>query len=235
LLAEGAPVVLKASTDKPSGGGHGVWICRTSEEVDAARTALAGEERVVIEEFLDIDRTVCIHGVVYSDGSTALLGAAEEIVRNGRWLGNWHDVQADDVPKPVRAQVHDIIAKAAAAGYCGIAGIDVARLSDGTWRVLDLNFRVNGSTAGAWLRASIEATRGSRVMQGRGWACRAGFEALVRLVGDAVRRGTLVPFGLYDPAACDAGGLARVAGLVLGESREAIAEETRRLAGEGLE
>jgi len=234
LLAEGTPVVLKASTDKPSGGGHGVWICRTSTEVDAARAALAGEDRVVIEEFLELEVTVCIHGVVYPDGSVALLGVAEEIVQSGRWLGNWHDAKGDDVPEPVRAQVDEIITRAAAAGYRGIAGIDVARLSDGTWRVLDLNFRVNGSTAGAWLRASIEATRGTRVMQGRGWACRAGFEELVRVVRDAVRRGTLVPSGLYDPSACDAGGLARVAGLLIGESREAISEENRRLAGEGL-
>ena len=234
LLANGRPAVLKAATGSPSGGGHGVWICRSTAEVETARAALSGEERVVIEEFLDLDATLCVHGVVYPDGSSALLGAAEEITANGRWLGNWHDAPGDDIPESVLAVVSDIVAEAARRGYRGITGIDVARLTDGTWRVLDLNFRVNGSTAGAWLRNAIERNRGKRVIRGRTWTSAGGFEALIRVARAAVRRGTLIPAGFYDPAACEMGGHARMGGLLIGDSRAEIEAEIRRLLSEGL-
>jgi hypothetical protein len=235
LLSSGRPVVLKAATRQPSGGGHGVWICRAPGHVETARESLRGEERVVLEEFLDIDATFCVHGVVYPDGRCDTIGSAEEVVRDGRWLGNWHDAQGDLVPEDVLAAVLQIIRGAADRGYRGITGVDVARLADGSWRVLDLNFRVNGSTAGAWLRGAIQRSRGHAVMRGRGWSCPGGFARMCQVTRDAIRRGTLIPFGCYDPDAGDMGGLARMSGLLLGESRDAITEEDRRLAREGLE
>jgi hypothetical protein len=44
----------------------------------------------------------------------------------------------------------------------------------------------------------------------------------------------MLPLGFYDPGAGDMGGLARVSGLLLGESREAVEAENGRLLGEGL-
>jgi ribosome modulation factor len=171
---------------------------------------------------------------VRPDGSSTLCGTAEEIVIGGHWLGNWHDALGDNVPEPVLGAVRGIVERAANLGYRGITGIDVARLGNDTWRVLDLNFRVNGSTAGAWLRASITANRGARVLRGRGWTCPGGFELLTRVVRDAIRRGTLVPLGFYDPSGAPMGGVARVAGLLVGDSRAEIEEEDRRLIREGL-
>jgi hypothetical protein len=49
-----------------------------------------------------------------------------------------------------------------------------------------------------------------------------------------MERGALIPLGLYDPAACAAGGLARLNGILAGPSREAVREEERRLAAQGL-
>ena len=69
---------------------------------------------------------------------------------------------------------------------------------------------------------------------GRGWSCAGGFDRLCRVVQNAVKRGSLLPLGFYDPEAGDMGGLARVSGLLLGESREAVQEESRRLSSEGL-
>lgn len=235
LVAAGQPVVLKAATELPSGGGHGVWICRTAEDVERARAALAAEPRVVVEEFLDIARSISVHAVVYPDGSSALVGVAEEVCQDGRWLGNWHDAAGDRVPQAVLDVVAEIVASASALGYRGIAGIDVALRSDGPPRVLDLNFRVNGSTAGAWLRASIEQTRGRSTIRGRTWTGRHGFAAMLGIVRAAVGRGTLIPLSLYDPDACEMGGAARVGGLLLGTSRAEVEEEERRLAEEGLD
>ena len=234
LLVDGRPIVLKAATRKPSGGGHGIWICRTGTQVESARADIGGQERVVLEEFVDIETTFCVHGVVHPDGRSELIGSAEEMVRDGYWLGNWHDEREAEVPPHVLAVVRGIVEKASALGYRGITGVDVARLVDGSWRVLDLNFRINGSTAAAWLRQSIERVRGSKVMQSRGWACAGGFDKMIGVVRNAVRRGTLVPLGLYDPEAGDMGGIARASGLLHGNSRAEIDEENRRLHMEGL-
>lgn len=235
LVAHGRPVVLKAATELPNGGGHGIWICRTADAVERARDALAAERRVVVEEFLHLVRSVCVHAVVYPDGSSALIGVAEEVCREGRWLGNWHDALGDNVPPSVLDVVAGIVTSAAALGYRGIVGIDVALLEDGPPRVLDVNFRVNGSTAGAWLRASIEPTRGMSTIRGRTWTGRHGFAAMLRVVRAAVGRGSLIPLSLYDPDACEMGGAARVGGLLLGKSRAEVEEEERRLAAEGLD
>lgn len=235
LLADSGCIVLKAATERPSGGGHGVWICRAPGEVEAARALLAQDPRVVVEEYLDLRRTVCLHGIVSPDGSVRYLGAAEEIVRNGRWLGNWHDDEGDTVPAAVVAAVIDVVQAAAALGYRGISGIDVAELRDGSWRIIDLNFRVNGSTAGAWLRPSIAERRGAAVIRGRSWSCKQGFPRMIAVAREAVRRGTLVPLGFYDPDACAEGGLPRMAGLLLGASRGEIEEECARLGVEGLD
>ncbi len=235
LVSPGRPVVLKVATALPNGGGHGVWICRTAEDVERARTALVDENRVVVEEFLQIVRTVCVHAVVFPNGSSTVLGVAEEVCQDGRWLGNWHDASGDKVPPEVLDVVAEIVAAAAALGYRGIVGIDVALREDGPPRVLDLNFRVNGSTSVTWLRSGIERARGISTFRGKNWTGRQGFAAMLRVVRAAVSRGTLIPLSIYDPEACEMGGDARVGGVLLGGSRAEVEEEDRRLAMEGLD
>lgn len=235
LLAGGHPVVLKAASPLPSGGGHCVWLCRTPADVEAAREALSRERLVVIEEFLRIRRSVCVHAVVFPDGTASVAGVAEEICgTDGRWLGNWLDAEGDALPAEVLGVVLRIVEAAAARGYRGIAGVDVAFLDNGPPRVLDLNFRVNGSTAAAWLRGAVDRERGAGSMRLRGWACERGFDHLLRTARGAMERGSLIPLGLYDPAACAEGGLPRLHGILTGPSREAVREEERRLAAEGL-
>jgi len=234
LLADG-PVVLKASTPLPSGGGHCVWICRAPEDVEAARAALRSERLVVIEKFLRIRRSVCVHAVVSADGSASLAGFAEEVCGgDGKWLGNWLDAEADAVPAEVEAVVLRIVRAAAARGYRGIVGVDVAFPEDGPPLVLDLNFRVNGSTAAVWLKAGIEEARGGVSMRLRSWAFERGFDDLFRIARRAVERRSLLPLCLYDPRACEAGGMPRLHGILVGASRAAVREEERRLAAEGL-
>jgi hypothetical protein len=235
LLVGGQPVVLKAATPLPSGGGHCVWVCRTPADVEVARAALRRERLVVIEGFLRIHRSVCVNAVVLADGTASVTGVAEEVCSaEGRWLGNWLDAEADAIPTDVLDVVLRIVRAAAARGYRGIAGIDVAFSEDGPPRVLDLNFRVNGSTAATWLRDGIERKRGVGSMRLRSWACERGFDDLLRIARAAMARGALIPLCLYDPAACAAGGLPRLHGILAGPSREAVHTEERHLAAEGL-
>lgn len=194
LLAAGHPVVLKAATPLPSSGGHGVWVCRTPADVEVARAALSRERFVVIEEFLRIRRSVCVHAVVLPDGAASVSGVAEEVCgADGRWLGDWLDAEGDALPAEVLDVVLRIVEAAAARGYRGIAGIDVAIVEDSPPRVLDLNFRINGSTAAAWLRGAVERERGTGSMRLRGWACERGFDHLLRTARAAMQRGALIP------------------------------------------
>lgn len=226
LLAHG-PVVLKASTHVPSGGGHAVWVVRTPAEVEAVRERLAGEPRVVVEELLPIERTLCVHATVDAQGRTHLWGAAEEVVEGTAWRGNWVDSATDALPAGVLEATQACVEAAARRGYRGVAGVDVALCRDGRPpQVLDLNFRTNGSTALAWLapalRARGHATLGLRVVSAPTYAhvhaaARAGLEA-----------GEFLPLSLYDPSVGAHGGLARMWGLVLGATRaQASAAEAR--------
>jgi len=234
LVRPGHRVVLKASSILPSGGGHGVWIASTPEDVERARLALGPEEQMVVEEFLPVDRSACVHAAVYPDGSSEVFGVAEEVCQAGRWYGNWLDQAGDQVPKQVLEIVGKIVVAASELGYRGIVGVDVALCRDGRVLVLDLNFRVCGSTAAAWLRPWLEATRGITTIRVAGWTGPAGFDATCRVVRAAVKRGSLIPLSLYDPEACEMGGVPRLGGLVVGGSRAEVEEEVRRLAAAGL-
>jgi hypothetical protein len=92
-------------------------------------------------------------------------GRMEELVP-ADWLPRRRTIPVADLPpaSTLLADVSAIVARGALLGYRGIVGIDVALLEEGSWLVLDLNFRVNGSTAGAWLRTTLERTRGARVL-----------------------------------------------------------------------
>ena len=234
LVAPGRPVVLKVSTPMPSGGGYGVWIARTPEEVEVVRSTLGGDARVVVEEHLSLIRTICVHAVVYPDGSSAVLGFAEEVCDNGHWVGNWLDGAGDEVPEVVPQMVAEVVALASAKGYRGPVGVDVALCEDGRVLVLDLNFRVCGSTAAAWLRRWVEQTRGASTIRVAAWIGSDGFGAMCRVVREAMGRGTLIPLSLYDPEGADMGGAPRMTGLVVGGSRGEVEEEMRRLAAAGL-
>jgi hypothetical protein len=105
---------------------------------------------------------------------------------------------------------------------------------DGRVVVLDLNFRSNGSTAAVLLADDVRRRRGARVLRFRGWRVDGDFAALRRLADPAIERGTLLPRSGWDPAAAGADGPARASGLLLGSSREEVAEEEARLAALGL-
>jgi hypothetical protein len=235
VLGQG-PVVLKAAGAVPTGGGYGVWVVRTPEEFKDAREALSEERLVVVEEFLPIARSVCVHAVARPDGTVAPCGVTEEVVASAKWTGAWLDPAADDVPAPVVDTALGIVSTAAARGWRGIASVEVALLADDrSPKVIDLNFRVNASTAAAWLRAAVERERGARAIRLRRFTVRgAVFTELVRLTREAVARGSLVPLCLFDPDASATSGVPRLTALVIGPSREAVEEEERRLSSDGL-
>jgi hypothetical protein len=236
------PVVVKAAVDDSSGAGIGVVICREPADLARAAAQLAESKRLVVEEFLHIEQSFCTNFAVLPDARVLHLGTAEQVCdAAGGYGGNWlsrSPLAPEPGQKAAIAVGRAVAHSAAARGWRGCLGVDVALLADGRAIAHDLNFRTNGSTVPLLLFESVARSRsGCAVGRSRGWTWRGdgGFAGLVRLAGAAAARGVLVPYGTYDP---DAGGPAgaqpRLSGLLVGASREEVCERERELAAAGL-
>ncbi len=225
------PVVLKVPSHHSLGSGEGVRICRDKASLRSAIDDFADAQAVIAEEFIEITDNWCAQFACLPGGHVQYLGTAEQIVdRDGRYLGNW--ISAPEPPQAAIDLGREIATRAAGRGYLGIAGFDVVAAADGRILVLDLNFRVNGSTAGLLYRESLRDVHGPveimfRVLRdSRGWA------HACETVADDVCVGRILPFAGYDPAP-GSGAPSRMSVLATGPTRsdviDLIASLQRRL------
>jgi len=230
-----APVVIKVSTDETTGGGRAVRLCRGPEDVRDALASFAGVARVVVEEHLPISRILCVQFAVGPDGRVRDLGFSEQIANaGGRYLGNWFDPR-EQLPDGIRDAGRAIMARAAALGYRGIAGFDFALCGDAPAPVIDLNFRLNGSTGP--LLVAREATRrlGAPLLLYRSFIAQQAFAPAVRAAARAMSRGHFLPLCLFDPARTPRPAeRPRVSGVLGGASRAEILDRLARMEADGL-
>ncbi len=236
LHATVMPVLLKAATDQTTGGGVDVRICRSEDDLQRAADFFADSEQVVVEEFLHIERNLCLNLAVLPDAAVRYLGAGEQVCdSDGRYHGNWFDARAQAPAAAVDLAIA-IAATAAARGYQGLLGVDLAITVEGNIAVFDLNFRANGSTAALLLQESIAQRTGATVMRVRAWEGRSGYHGLLDTAYTAMNNGWLIPLVSYDPrldGITDAP--PRLVGLLLGDSREEVCEREREIAALGLD
>lgn len=227
------PVVVKAATDLSSAAGQAVVICRQPGDVDRAAAQLANCHSVVLEEYLPIRSNHCVQFVI-TEGEVRYLGAALQITDDqGGYHGNWltPEPTADAVIEAGR----QVAVRAADLGYTGIAGFDIVVTGDDRILVLDLNFRLNGSTVPLLLRQAVTRATGAPVLRFRSWRFGDGGPAMRRALTSAVEAGVLIPLGAFDPAASPyptAPG--RVAGLLTGGSTDQVEAADRRMTGLGF-
>jgi hypothetical protein len=233
--AQPFPIVLKAATDLSTGGGFDVAICRTIDDLAAARERFAGCERLVVESCQSIRRNLCLHYAVMPDGMTRYLGFADQdIDEDGRYRGNWISL-GSTLPSEVTDIGLAIVTRGAFLGYRGFVGIDIAETDDARWVVLDLNFRVNGSTAAVLLAPAIQRSVGPCCLHLRSFACDAGFMPLIAATRSALRSGNLIPLGTFDPTvAGHAGQPSRLSALIVAESQAGAHRVETELAASGL-
>jgi hypothetical protein len=229
------PVVLKVATDLSTGGGADVAICRTMDDFEVAQVRFAGSERLVEETCLSILRNVCLNYAVMPAGTTRYLGFADQDSdANGRYRGNWISL-GPSVPDEVIDIGMAIVTRAASLGYRGFAGIDIVKTDDARWVVLDLNFRVNGSTAAILLAPAIQRAVGPCCLHLRSFACEAGFMHLMTLTRSALRTGRLIPFGTFDSAVAGyLGQPSRLSALIVADSQAAAYRVEAELKASGL-
>lgn len=229
------PVVVKAPSEMSSGAGFAVTICHRDEDLQVAAARFASCREVVVEDFIDIARNLCVQYVVTPEEAVSYLGAAEQVVDgDGNYLGNW--LEHDAAPPAVVSAGMAVVRAAAGLGYRGIAGLDIVVARDGSVLVIDLNFRLNGSTVPLLLASAFAAAYGDdHVARFRGWRVAPG-RSTRAVVEAAVATGDLVPLSVLDPEASPyAGACGRMAGLVVGASRADVDDTERRLRELGLE
>lgn len=229
------PFVLKVGSNYSNGSGGAVAICHNDDDLAAARRRFGDCTNLIVESHLSIKQNLCLNYAVMPDGSVAYLGYSEQDVsQKGQYLGNWLQLGAT-LPPPLPEIGRKIADQAARLGYRGIVGIDIAVLSDGAIAVLDLNFRVNGSTPAILLAPNLLETLGPALLHLRAFTVTDGFERLIAISRRAVRDGRLIPLNCFDPeVAGHPGQIARLRGLVVGSSRSDILAVESRLASEGM-
>lgn len=226
------PVVLKVPSEHSLGAGEGVRLCRSRADLRAALGELAAATELVVEEFLDLRGNWCVQFACLGGGALRHLGTAEQLVdRDGHYWGNWITAAP---PEAVVELGREIAARGAARGYRGVAGFDIALTRDGRFRVLDCNFRINGSTAGLLCREAVLEVRGPGEIMFRSVRDRRGWSSLRSALAEAVANGSVLPFAGYDPAGDPAGGAARASVLVTGRDRDAVLRVVAALTAAGL-
>lgn len=228
------PIVVKVSTDEPAGGGSGVHLCRTLDDVEAARELFGRSDAVVIEEFLSPRLNLCVQFSTIRERGIAYLGTSEQICDpNGRYEGNWLD-RGTETPQEAIDVGWEIMRRAVESGYRGLAGFDMMVLDDGRIRVLDLNFRINGSTAALLLLESVEKELSKPVMRLGGWCVDGGYDQ----VADATRRAfgqrLLLPFVFYEAEEPGGDRKYNLSAALLCATREEVARNEASLATLGI-
>ena len=226
------PAVVKVVTDEPASGGVGVRLCRTIDDLEDARDAMASCEIVVVEEWLEFTRSECLTYAVGPEGDVRYVGAAQQIVTGMRFRGN----RVDDTRPPAAAVEAggEIAARAAKRGYMGFVGIDYGLLDDGRIRILDLNFRINASTPLVVLRQAMLEAIGAHHAISASWTSMLSFAEFIDAIRTGWDLGWLQPLVVFDPEASPLGGPPLLLAILVGADEDELARRTARLANRGL-
>lgn len=225
------PLVLKVASDDSVGGGYGVRICRSVAESARAVAALRPGGALVAEEFVAVRRSWCLNYAVGADGSVRCLGGAEQLTdAAGHYRGN---TLGGPAPERLVALGREVVEAAAGRGYAGFAGLDIVETDDHRDLVIDLNFRLNGSTSAVLLRHGSQ-----RPALFRTWRGEFSTALLELLVGWGERR-VFTPVASRFPGprpgpGSGAGGECLVSGVLEADDRDELDALVRRLAGAGL-
>ncbi len=230
------PVVIKAVTDESTGGGFDVMICNTRADVDNASTFFSRCDHVIVEKYLAMQHNLCLNYAVNAEGLITYLGSCEQIIDcQGNYHGNWLDDEGEAPPLAIESGFQ-IVRKGFTHGYYGCIGIDMAILEDGRVIVYDLNFRLNGSTPALMLEDSIRKKHRRSVLCLRSFGCKDSYKKVLDTVYTAMAAGSFLPLVSCDPTAGESPKEhPSVSGILMGDTREEIAEIIKELGNSGLE
>jgi len=227
------PVVIKAVTDFSCGSGIGIRICAKDEDIDLAQAYFSECDNVIIEDYLSMEKNLCVNYAVFPEGRIEYIGAAQQILKSdSEYLGNWLEPDVNVPVQLVETGLH-VMAKAWHMGYRGFAGFDAAVFEGGSFYIYDLNFRFNGSTAPLLLYdALVEYTQLS-VAKYAVWKYTGRFSQMITALERALERFQFVPISIYDPGD-NKDARPQVRAMLFGASREEVAEKEKDIAALGF-
>lgn len=182
------PIVIKAATDQPTGGGRHVAICHNNQEFKKAQKKFANCELIVMEEYVPIKKNYCVQ------------------------FAKTFDVLGQEIMK-----------SACSMGYRGIAGFDIVLTDDDRILAIDLNFRLNGSTAALLLCQSMFKNRDASVLLFSSWKTTSKFNHFLSVCQKAIKAGYLLPLSVYNPESSPLSkSVTRLSAMLLGTSKRDI-------------
>lgn len=229
------PAVVKAATDLSTGGCVDVRICRTHDEIKDAYRLFTDCETVVIEEFLELHRVLNVQFTISQRGVIRYFGSSEQMITPDlKPAGNWLSPDSS-APADVIDAVALVATDAAQRGYTGYVGVDVGMPHDGSWRLIDLNFRLNASTTPLHLMPLLRTVTDQPCAMYRTFGYSGNFASMLQAIESAFNRGWLLPNSFFNPELTgDNSALPRAGALVPVESREHLQERQLQLAEKGF-
>lgn len=217
------PVVVKAASDEPNGGGDDVIICYNQADIDKAADFFQSSSAVVIEEFVEISKNYNVQFARTINGEIVYIGASEQITSpGGIYLGNW--VGKDHEPPEDLIKLGYVIMKSACSlGFIGVGGFDIIITNDNKVFAIDLNFRLNGSTAALLLKESIFKAHNASILLFKNWDSYLNWDKFYVVCQKAIDELNLIPLAFNKPidsykpnTAC------YISGIIFGNSKEDV-------------
>jgi hypothetical protein len=214
------PFVVKAATDEPSGGGIDVVICKNNENLQYAKRLFNSCNFVVLEELISIQQNYCVQFAQTYKGELIYLGAAEQIINEGKYKGNW--IVKEDIPEGVIKLGKQIMEKAVSLGYRGVAGLDIVISDDNRIIAIDLNFRMNASTVALLLKESIMESFQVNTLKFRSYKTLVSLDKFESSIKSFIKQKKLIPLTIYNPTNLNSDEPIIIYSILVGNSKKEV-------------
>ncbi|WP_192929758.1 ATP-grasp domain-containing protein [Alkaliphilus serpentinus] len=195
------PIIIKAASDEPNGGGYDVMICNSKEEIDDAYQYFSTCHTVVVEEYIDIEKSYNIQFARTIKEDIVYLGVSEQITTpSGIYIGNWLEKNLHPSEEIIKLG-YAIMKKASSLGFIGICGFDIVVAKDNRIYAIDLNFRLNGSTAAVLLQDSIYKSYDSSAILFQNWDSKYNWNKFFPSCRKAMKELNFIPLAFNKPIA----------------------------------
>ncbi|ABR49550.1 conserved hypothetical protein [Alkaliphilus metalliredigens QYMF] len=220
------PVVIKVASDEPNGGGYDVVICKSKKDVSYAYNYFNTCSTVVVEEYIEIEQSYNIQFAKTIKGDIIYLGTSEQIATaDGIYIGNWFERDHEPPEKLMKVGLA-IMEYACSLGFIGIGGFDIVISNDNRQFVIDLNFRLNGSTAPLLLKESIFSAYNASILLFQNWDSHLKWDDFFAVCQQAVEELNFIPLAFNNPLSNSNPDTAcYVSGVIFGSSKEEILEK----------
>jgi hypothetical protein len=235
-MPERFPLILKAVTEASCGSGKGVQILRDPSGLDEARNCFASCDSVIVEDYIAMDRNLCVNYAVFADGRIEYIGVAQQIISDEtHYMGNWLEPPGGHTSHLIHVGF-ELMQKAYQLGYRGFAGFDAAVGEDGSFHIYDLNFRFNGSTVPLLLYDSLVNRTGLPVAKNGAWKCKSSFDDMIKKLPKVIEKFQLIPINTFDPTRCyvNTNAEPQIKALLFGTCKEDIEEKEKELVSLGI-